>query len=66
MAKITTIYGDMDEAELVKTTGFVDNEIEYTTWVEYRKPGSDEIVHRSVHMTLKEMPVSAKAEASKM
>ena len=59
MALVTTIHGDTEEALLVKTTGFVDNEIEYTTWVEYRLPGSDEIIHRSVHMALKEMPVSS-------
>lgn len=63
MAIITTIYGDMDEADLVKTEGSIDNNVESTTWVEYRKPGSDEIVHRSVHMTLKEMPVWSEAVA---
>lgn len=63
MSIITTIYGDMDESLLVKTEGSVDNQTETTFWVEYRKPDSDEIVHRSVHMVLKEMPVWTTGEA---
>jgi hypothetical protein len=50
---IKTIYGEMDESLLEKKEGFVDNENEHTDWVEYRKPGNDEIVHRSVHVRLK-------------
>jgi hypothetical protein len=45
---------DVDESRLVKTEGAVDNDHEYTTWVEYRFPGSDVIVHRSAHVTLKQ------------
>lgn len=45
---------DVDETELLKTEGLTDNDHEHTTWVEYRFPGSDVIVHRSVHVTLKE------------
>jgi hypothetical protein len=48
---ITTTKGDMDEALLEKSEGFVDNDNEYTTWVEYRFEG--EVVHRSVHVRLK-------------
>jgi hypothetical protein len=48
------IEDDVDETLLVKTEGSVDNDHECTTWVEYRFPGSDVIVHRSVHVTLKE------------
>jgi len=55
---ITTLYGDKDEATLEKREGIVDNENEYTTWVEYRQPGSSEVIHRSVHVTLKR-PVTA-------
>jgi hypothetical protein len=61
MSMITTIYGDIDESELVMATGTIETSAETTTWVEYRKPGSDEIIHRSVHMTLKELPVFATA-----
>lgn len=57
MTTITTIHGDMDESDLVKTEGAVDNENEHTTWVEYRL--GDELVHRSAHVTLKKPAVWA-------
>lgn len=44
---------EVDEASLEKREGIVDNENEYTTWVEYRLPGQERIVHRSAHVTLK-------------
>lgn len=50
------VEDDVDETGLVKSEGVVDNDHERTTWVEYRFPGSDVIVHRSVHVTLKEWP----------
>ena len=50
---ITTTLGDMDEALLDKREGVVDNDNEATSWVEYRLPGQDEIIHRSVHVTIK-------------
>jgi hypothetical protein len=43
----------MDEALLDKREGVVDNDNERTTWVEYRLPGQNEIIHRSVHVQLK-------------
>jgi hypothetical protein len=61
--KITTTHGEMDEALLEKKEGFVDNENEYTTWVEYWLQG--ELVHRSVHVRLKKA-VSAFGEAAKL
>jgi hypothetical protein len=51
---ITTTKGDMDEALLEKSEGVLDNDNEYTTWVEYRLDG--ELIHRSVHVTLKTSP----------
>ena len=51
MALITTTKGDMDESLLEKREGSVDNDNEITTWVEYWLDG--ELVHRSVHVTLK-------------
>lgn len=51
---VTTIYGDMDEADLRRVDGALDNDHECTTWVEYYK--GDELVHRSVHVSLKEWP----------
>lgn len=62
MALITTTKGEMDEALLEKKEGFVDNDNEYTTWIEYWL--DDELVHRSVHVQLKQMPVFAGAEAA--
>jgi len=53
---ITTTKGDMDESLLEKKEGSVDNENEYTTWDEYWLDG--ELVHRSVHVTLKKSPFS--------
>lgn len=50
---ITTTLGLRDESTLHKTEGAVDNENEYTTWVEYREREGGEIIHRSVHVTLK-------------
>ena len=54
MALVTTTKGDMDESLLEKREGSIDNDIEYTTWVEYWLEG--ELVHRSAHVTLKKMP----------
>lgn len=51
MALITTTKGEMDESLLEKQEGSVDNENEFTTWVEYWHEG--ELVHRSVHVQLK-------------
>jgi hypothetical protein len=43
----------MDEALLDKREGVVDNDNEATSWVEYRLPGQDEVIHRSVHVRIK-------------
>lgn len=59
---VTTTKGEMDDSLLEKREGVVDNEDEYTTWVEYWLEG--ELVHRSAHVTLKKMPTFAGAEAA--
>ena len=51
---ITTTKGDMDESLLEKKEGSIDNDNEYTTWVEYWL--DEELVHRSAHVTLKTSP----------
>jgi len=51
MAMVTTTHGEMDELDLTKTEGAIDNENEITRWVEYRL--GEELVHRSVHVHLK-------------
>lgn len=49
---ITTIYGEMPASELEHRTGTVDNDTELTTWTEYWL--NNELVHRSVHVHLKQ------------
>jgi hypothetical protein len=49
---VTTTHGEMDESALEKREGVVENDHERTTWVEYWL--GEELVHRSVHVTLKE------------
>jgi hypothetical protein len=51
MSLVTTTKGEMEESLLEKREGSLDNENETTTWVEYWHEG--ELVHRSVHVTLK-------------
>jgi len=51
---ITTTKGDIDESLLSKREGSIDNENEYTTWIEYWL--DDELVHRSAHVSLKKSP----------
>lgn len=46
---VTTIHGDMDPSLLEKREGVFENDHERTTFVEYWQ-----LVHRSVHVTLKE------------
>ena len=59
---VTTTKGDMDDSLLEKKEGFVDNDNEYTSWVEYWLDG--ELVHRSAHVSLKTNPTFAVGEAA--
>lgn len=59
---ITTTKGEMDESLLEKREGSLDNDNETTTWVEYWSDG--ELVHRSVHVQLKQAVVSFGETAS--
>jgi hypothetical protein len=52
----------MDDSLLEKKEGFVDNDDEYTTWVEYWLDG--ELVHRSAHVQLKTSVVLSGSTAS--
>ena len=54
----------MDESLLEKKEGSIDNDNEYTTWVEYWLDG--ELVHRSAHVTLKKMPSFVGVEAASL
>ena len=59
---VNTTKGEMDDSLLEKKEGTVEDDNEYTTWVEYWLDG--ELVHRSVHVTLKKMPSFVGAEAA--
>jgi hypothetical protein len=50
---VTTTKGDMDTSLLVKKDGDMENDNEKTSWIEYYL--NDELVHRSVHVELKQM-----------
>ena len=51
---VTTTHGEMDDSLLNKKEGVFEDDNEKTTWVEYWLDES--LVHRSVHVTLKEPP----------
>lgn len=51
---VTTTKGEMDSSLLERRDGSIDNEDEFTNWVEYWHEG--ELVHRSVHVILKKSP----------
>ena len=51
MALVFTTKRDMDESLLARRDGFIDNDHEYTVWVEYWHEG--DLVHRSAHVQLK-------------
>ena len=59
---VTTTKGDLDDSLLEKREGNVDNDNEYTTWVEYWLDG--ELVHRSAHVQLKKSVVLSGSTAS--
>jgi len=59
---VTTTYGDMDDSLLEHREGTFEDDNELTTWVEYWK--DDELVHRSVHVTLKKSPAVAGGETA--
>lgn len=59
---VTTTKGEMDTSLLEHRSGEVDNSNEFTTWTEYWLDG--ELVHRSVHVTLKQVPSFAGGETA--
>jgi len=59
---VTTTKGDMDDSLLEHRSGEVDNDNELTVWTEYWLDG--ELVHRSAHVTLKQMPSFAGGETA--
>jgi len=61
---IDTIHGPRDAATLEQREGVTDTEAERTTWIEYWQGG--ELVHRSVHVTLKVWPAGLGALVGRM
>jgi hypothetical protein len=61
---VTTTYGDMDDSLLERKDGMFEDDNELTTWVEYWKDA--ELVHRSVHVTLKKPITYVAAEAAQI
>ena len=59
---VTTTYGNMDDSLLERKEGSFEDDNELTTWVEYWKDA--ELVHRSVHVTLKKPLTYVAAEAA--
>ena len=59
-------FTQMEEADLVKLVGGIDNEVERTSWVEYRLKSdpNGRVVHRSVNMVLKKPAVFADGAVS--
>ena len=64
MGTIFTTKGDMEESLLEKRTGVDENDNERAEWIEYWYEG--ELVHRSVHMTLKKFTLTGEAIAASL
>ncbi len=56
---ITTIYGLRKASDFIKKEGVIDNDDEFTTWVEYWN--GETLVHRSAHVTVKKLPEFAQS-----
>lgn len=59
MAMVTVMrpdgtHGEAADSELEKREYVIDNDHERTLVTEYRFLGSEDVVHRSVHVTIKE------------
>jgi hypothetical protein len=52
MALVNTTHGEMDDSLLTRKDGVYEDDNEKTTWIEYWL--NDELVHRSVHVELKQ------------
>lgn len=62
MTMVNTTKGPMDTSLLEEKKGTIDNENELTKWIEYWLDG--ELVHRSVHVHLKQSVVAESIAAS--
>ena len=62
MAIVNTTKGEMDDSLLEKREGVNENDHERAEWIEYWLDG--ELVHRSVHLTLKKFTITGEAVAA--
>jgi hypothetical protein len=62
-SEVTTARGTLLTSSLVKSIGQIDNDNEFSCWVEYRAVGEDEIIHRSADVKLKKLAASAQSQA---
>ena len=62
MAIVTTTKGEMDDSLLEHRAGVDENDSERAEWIEYWLDG--ELVHRSVHLTLKKFTLTGEAVAA--
>lgn len=63
---VNTIYGEMDDSELLKLEGGFENDHEIAKWVQYHLIASGELVHRSAHVHLKDVTVLGEAVAAQL
>jgi len=64
MSLVNTTKGEMDTSLLEKREGVDENDNERAEWTEYWLDG--ELVHRSVHMTLKKYTLTGEAVAASL
>lgn len=64
MALVNTTKGEMDTSLLEKREGVDENDNERAEWIEYWLDG--ELVHRSVHLTLKKFTLTGEAVAASL
>jgi hypothetical protein len=57
----TTEVTQMDETQLLKLEGGFEDDNERTTWVQYHLPATGQLVHRSAHVTLKQVAAAGAA-----
>lgn len=62
MAIVNTTKGEMDDSLLEHRAGVDENDNERAVWTEYWLDG--ELVHRSVHLTLKKFTLTGEAVAA--
>jgi hypothetical protein len=63
---VTTLLGPKPVGELERTIGSLDRPNEFTCFIEYRLPGQDDFIHRSVDIKKKRNETAANGQAAKL